>query len=133
MSVISVPPPFTLKKILLSPFGFLLALVAGPARLPAGMDAIMKAVQQSEFRFARTSSPVPFAPLAWIQNRQFGAARFEDPVGSLPDVEVRENTFNFGAVLPAYVSKRNMILVGGDMAAPGGRRGCSRRVRGADL
>jgi hypothetical protein len=91
-----------------------LAILAGPPTARAGMDEILRAVQQSEFRFARTKSTVPFAPLGWVQGRRYASARFEDEQGALPAVEAQESTFGLGAVVPVYVARRDMLVLGGD-------------------
>jgi hypothetical protein len=103
---------FSIASIL----GLALALVLTAPRALAGMDETLKAIQQSEFSFARSSSQVPFAPLGWLQDRQYGRADFKDPRGVLPGAVVVENTFDFGTVLPAHVARRDMFLLGGDVA-----------------
>jgi hypothetical protein len=96
---------------------FALALVLA-ARLPsafAGVDDLVKAVKHSEFSFARVVSDVPFYPLGWAQDHFYPRAQFADQ-GALPNAGVVENTFDLGLVLPAYVAKRDMLLLGGDVA-----------------
>jgi hypothetical protein len=82
----------------------------------AGMQEIMDAVKQSEFRFARSVSEVPFYPVGWAQNQFYPRTRFTDQNGGMPSVEVQENTLSLGLVLPVYVARRDMALVGADVA-----------------
>jgi len=95
---------------------FVLALAMGPLTAFAGMDVVLEAFRQSEFSFARSTSEVPFYPVGWAQNSYYPQARFRDEGGVLPDGEVVENTFNVGLLLPAYIARRDMLLLGGDMA-----------------
>lgn len=92
-----------------------LALVAAPLTAVAGVNDLIQAVRQSEFSFARVASDVPYYPLGWAQNHSYPRAQFENQ-GALPDAEVVENTFDLGAVLPAYVAPRDMLLLGGNLA-----------------
>ena len=97
---------------------FLPALAALLAAIPAahaGVDEVLKSIQESEFVFARVKSDVPFQPIGWVQNRSFASATFEDRHGGLPGAEVRENTFAAGAVLPVYIAKRDLIVLGADL------------------
>jgi len=94
----------------------LLALALGPLTAFAGMDDIVEAIRQSEFSFARSVSEVPFYPVGWAQNQFYPRTQFADEAGVLPDGEVVENTFSLGVVLPAYVAKRDMLLLGADLA-----------------
>lgn len=93
--------------------GGLLLVMAHSAA--AGLRDMLDAIQSSEFRFARTTSEVPFMPLGWMQNRFYSNSRFEDESGGLPPAEVVQNTFNLGGVLPQYVAERDMLLLGGDL------------------
>ena len=95
--------------------GFLsLLLNALPAS--AGMQEILEAIQSSEFRFARTESEVPFLPMGWIQDRYYPNSTFKAEEGNLAEAGVAENTFGLGAVLPAYVAERDMLMLGGDLS-----------------
>ena len=87
-----------------------------PTIAHAGINEIIEAVQSSEFRFARMESEVPFFPIGWAQYQYYPGMRFEDVDSILPDAEVEENSVNFGLVMPAYVAKRDMLLLGGDIA-----------------
>ncbi len=80
------------------------------------MDDILEAIKQSEFSFARSASDVPFFPVGWLQDNYYSAAEFEDQEGVRPTAEVTEHTFSAGAVLPVYVAKRDMWVLGGDLA-----------------
>ena len=93
-----------------------LTLLAGPVRSFAGMNDTMQAIEQSEFSFARNSSELPFYPIGWTQDRYYPVASFKEEGGNLPSATMVENTVNAGAVLPAYVAKRDMALLGGDVA-----------------
>ena len=93
-----------------------LALLAAPLRSFAGMNDTMQAIEQSEFSFARNSSELPFYPIGWTQDRYYPVASFKEEGGNLPSATMVENTVNAGAVLPAYVAKRDMALLGGDVA-----------------
>jgi hypothetical protein len=98
-----------------SALAFLIAAALVPLPALAGIDDILEAVKQSEFTFARTTSDVPFFPLGWLQNTRYSAATFTDEDGVRPSANVSENTFSVGAVLPTYVAKRDMFLLGGDL------------------
>lgn len=93
-----------------------LALTVGPRFAFAGMNETLEAFQQSEFSFARTVSEVPFYPIGWAQDTFYPRAQFKDEGGRLPAGTVVENTLNFGLVLPAYVGRRDMFLLGADLA-----------------
>jgi opacity protein-like surface antigen len=93
-----------------------LAVIVNPLTTFAGMDETMKAFQQSEFSFARSVSEVPFYPIGWAQDNFYPRAEFKDERGVLPMGAVVENTFNVGLVFPAYVAKRDMLLLGTDIA-----------------
>jgi hypothetical protein len=86
-----------------------------PAAL-AGVDSIWEAIKGSEFRFARLQTDVPFYPIGWAQDTFYPRARFKDENGVLPDGEVVENTFDLGLLAPAYVAKRDMLILGADCA-----------------
>ena len=91
----------------------LLLLNALPA--PAGMQETLEAIRASEFRFARAQSEVPFIPLGWAQNRSYPNSTFKAEEGNLATAVAAENTFGLGAVLPAYVASRDMLMLGGDL------------------
>ncbi|MEX0330782.1 MAG: DUF6268 family outer membrane beta-barrel protein [Puniceicoccaceae bacterium] len=80
-----------------------------------GMQEVLEAVRESEFRFARSVSDVPFLPLGWVQDTYYPNAGFEPKRGNLPNVTIAQNTFSAGAVYPVDVRKREMVLVGGDL------------------
>jgi hypothetical protein len=82
----------------------------------AGMDETLKAIQQSEFSFTRSVSEVPFYPAGWMQSRFYPRAEFKDERGVLPEGAVVENTLDLGLMLPAYVARRDMLIVGADLA-----------------
>jgi len=92
-----------------------LGLMMGSLSAFAGMDDMLKAVQQSDFSFARSASEVPFYPVAWAQDRFYPSTQFKDERGVLPSGKVSENTFDFGCFLPAYIAKRDMLVLGGDI------------------
>jgi hypothetical protein len=96
---------------------YLIACVLAPLPASAGINDILEAVKQSEFSFARTTSDVPFFPVGWLQDSHYPAATFRDDRGVQPAAEATENTLSAGAVLPVYVSKRDMFIVGGDIAS----------------
>ena len=93
-----------------------LAWVLIPTIAHAGKNEILEAIQASEFRFIRMESEVPFIPIVWAQYLYYPGMRFEDVGSVLPDAEVVEHSVNFGLVMPAYVAKRDMLLLGGDIA-----------------
>ena len=80
------------------------------------MQEILEAIHASEFRFARTQTELPFYPLGWAQNRYYPNSTFRPAEGNLAEADVAENTFGTGAVLPAYVAQRDMLLLGGDVS-----------------
>jgi hypothetical protein len=79
------------------------------------MQETLEAIRNSQFRFARSKSEVPFVPLGWLQDRYYPNSSFEAEEGSLPDATATENTLGLGAVLPAFVAQRDMVLLGGDV------------------
>jgi len=93
-----------------------LAWILIPTIAHAGINEIVEAVQSSEFRFTRSDSEVPFFPIGWAQYQYYPGMRFEDVDSVLPDAKVVEHSVNFGLVVPAYVAKRDMLLLGGDFA-----------------
>jgi hypothetical protein len=107
--------PYSLNAIVASVILGLILTVA-PRSVFAGIDDILQAVRESEFRFARVTSKVPFIPLGWGVYQNYPGTEFKNDTGSLPSAEVEENTISIGGILPAYVSKRNMFLLGGDIA-----------------
>jgi hypothetical protein len=92
----------------------LLLLIAWPAR--AGMQETLEAIRASQFRFARTESEVPSIPLGWLSDRYYPASTFKAENGNLAEAEVAENTLGLGAVLPAYVAERDMLMLGADLS-----------------
>ena len=92
-----------------------LLLLLGTMKARAGMQETLEAIQASQFRFARTQSEVPFLPLGWLQDRYYPNSTFRPEEGNLAEATVAENTFGLGAMLPAYVAKQDMLLVGGDL------------------
>jgi len=80
------------------------------------MEDIIEAIRQSEFRFARQTAEVPFIPMGWMQMRSYPRSEFEDEGNVLPSADVAERSFSMGAVLPVHVAKRDMFLLGADVA-----------------
>jgi hypothetical protein len=93
-----------------------LVLALEPLTAYAGMDEMLKAVQQSQFSFSRSVSEVPFYPAGWAQDRFYPRTQFTDEAGGLPGGAAVENTFDCGILLPAYVARRDLLLLGADMA-----------------
>ena len=93
--------------------GMTFLLAASSAK--AGMQEGLEAVRASEFRFARSTSEVPFFPVGWVQDTYYPNAGFQPERESLPEASVSQNAVSMGAVIPAYVEKRNMLLLGGDI------------------
>ena len=81
----------------------------------AGVDDILEAVRQSEFRFARYVAEVPFIPVGWAQYRYYPETEFKEDSDVLPPAEVSEQAFSLGAVVPVHVGKRDMYLLGGEV------------------
>jgi hypothetical protein len=54
----------------------------------AGVDDVLEAIKQSEFSFARSSSEVPFFPVAWAQDSYYPASTFTDVQGLRPAADV---------------------------------------------
>lgn len=81
----------------------------------AGMQETLEAIRDSQFRFARSESDVPFIPLGWVQNRYYPNTSFEAKEGTLSDASAAENTLGLGGMLPSYVAQRDMLLLGGDV------------------
>jgi hypothetical protein len=90
-----------------------LVVTAGSAR--AGIDDLFEAVKDSEFRFFRTQSEVPFIPLGWVQDKYYLSTEYHATSGNLPSAEANENTFSEGLAVPAFIAKRDMLLVGEDI------------------
>jgi hypothetical protein len=78
------------------------------------MQEILDAVNASEFKFARSSSEVPFIPLGWAHDRFYPNLQFSG--GGLPNAGMVENTADLGAEVPPYVGRRDMLLRGGELA-----------------
>ncbi|MGC4075048.1 MAG: hypothetical protein QM760_21615 [Nibricoccus sp.] len=89
---------------LLSLLATILALAALPAR--AGIDEILAAIQRSDFDFTRNETDVPFAQTAWLQMVFHPDTELENGIC------FRENTLQQGALVPVYIGKRDMVLVG---------------------
>lgn len=96
--------------------GLVVLFATFPYPLQADINDILEAIRQSEFRFARATSEVPFYPVGWFQYRYYPATEFRDEQGVQPAADVAEHTISFGAVLPVYVDRRDMVLLGGDVA-----------------
>jgi hypothetical protein len=101
----------------LARFGFFLCLMVLPRPGAAAIDDILEAIRQSEFRFSRAVSEVPFFPAGWLQYHFYPSSEFRDEAGVLPSAEVTESTIGLGGVLPVYVEQRDMVLLGGDVAS----------------
>jgi hypothetical protein len=86
------------------------ALLASPAH--AFIDDIIETVQRSEFRFVRSDSEIPFVPLSWVQTRSYLSTELVGETGGPPPGTFSETAFSEGLVLPAYVSTRDMLLLG---------------------
>lgn len=82
----------------------------------AAVDDILDAIRQSEFRFARAGSEVPFIPVGWLQYRYYPSTEFRNDQGLLPPAEATEHAASLGGVVPVYVASRDMLLLGGDLA-----------------
>jgi hypothetical protein len=82
----------------------------------AGMEETLEAIRTSQFRFARSQSEVPFLPVAWAQDRAYLDTQFKPEQGNLAEASASENTLGLGAVLPAYVADRDMLVLGGDVS-----------------
>lgn len=83
----------------------------------AAVDEILDSIRQSEFRFARSGSEVPFIPMGWLQYRYYPATSFHDDNDVLASAEAEQHSISFGAIVPVYVDQRDMLLVGGDLAS----------------
>jgi len=81
----------------------------------AGIDDLFNAVQQSEFRFFRMQSEVPFIPLGWVQEKHYLETEYTPTSGNLPSATASESTFNEGLALPAFIAKRDMLVLGEDI------------------
>jgi hypothetical protein len=95
-------------------FTTLLAMLALPA--PAAVDDILEAIRQSEFRFARSGSNVPFIPVGWLQYHNYPSTEFRDDRSLLAPAEAVEHAVSLGAIAPVYVDRRDMLLLGSDFA-----------------
>ena len=102
------------RKVIAIPILTLFVFTASTAH--AGMQAVLEAIQASQFRFARTQSEVPFFPLGWAQDRYYPNSAFQPEAGDLASAVAAENTFGLGGVLPAHVAQRDMIMMGGDVS-----------------
>jgi len=92
-------------------------LLTFPAiRANAAVDDILEAIRQSEFRFARAGSEVPFIPVGWLQYRYYPVTAFHDEQDQLAPAEASEHAVSLGAIVPVHVDRRDMILLGGDLA-----------------
>lgn len=103
------------RKLVAALLTMLLACFPPLAR--AAVDDILNAIRDSEFRFARTSSEVPFFPVGWLKYAYYPATEFRDDDGVLAPAEAVEHSVSMGGVAPVYVDNRDMFLIGGDLAA----------------
>jgi hypothetical protein len=92
----------------------LLAAVVFPAR--AGMDQMIRSLQQSDFQFGRTESRLPYPPLSWLAYTIYAENEFTpgdtNTLNELGWGKFRQQVVNQALVLPAYIGKKDMILVG---------------------
>ena len=79
----------------------------------AGIDDLVQAIAHSDIRFTLADSYVPFIPIAWANYRHYTETEFVNNVGL---GKFREDQANLGAIVPAYVGQRDMVLVGFDAA-----------------
>jgi len=94
----------------------MLSLSGVSAPATAAVDEILEAIRQSEFRFARSTSEVPFLPVGWVQYQYYPPAEFSDDQGVLAPATATEHTASAGLVVPVHVDRRDMVLIGGDVA-----------------
>jgi hypothetical protein len=73
------------------------------------IDEILTRLEQSEFIFDRAASDVPFVPLSWVGVSAYGDSTLTLPRGTL---EFDELAFSQMAVLPVWVGKRDLVLLG---------------------
>ena len=90
-------------------------LLLAPVAARAGIDDLFNAVQQSEFRFFRMQSEVPFIPLGWVQEKHYLETEYTPTSGNLPSGKATESTFSEGLALPAFIAKRDMLVLGEDI------------------
>ena len=55
-------------------------------------------------------------PLGWLQSRYYPNSTFQAEEGNLAEADAAETTLGLGAVLPAYVAQRDMLMLGGDLS-----------------
>ena len=92
---------------------FLFALLLpGAARTLGSVDSLIEAVQNSEFRFARTQSDVPFPPAGWMEVRYTPRTDFKSSSGGIAPGSFVETAFSQGLLGPVYISQRDMVLLG---------------------
>jgi hypothetical protein len=92
------------------------AIVALSASLGrAGVQQIIDAISESEFRFARSTSTVPMMPFGWATETYYPRTKFSPEHGSSPSATIAETTSEAGGIIPALVTRRDMLLLGGDV------------------
>jgi hypothetical protein len=87
-------------------------LLLGASRTLGSVDSLIEAVQNSEFRFARTQSDVPFPPAGWLEVRYTPRTEFKSSSGEIAPGSFVETAFSQGVIGPVYVSQRDMLLLG---------------------
>jgi hypothetical protein len=99
------------------PRGLRLALLLGAILSPvpragAALAEVLAAIQESEFRFARTKSNVPFPPLAWVQTRHSSPTDFASTAGGTAPGSFIGKEFSQGLLAPIKWGKQDLVFLG---------------------
>lgn len=73
----------------------------------AGMQQMLQDIQDSDFVFSRSDNHFPFFPIASLQYTQYSEEN-----NASKDISDQDYSFDQFMILPAWVAKKNMILVG---------------------
>jgi Domain of unknown function (DUF6268) len=82
----------------------------------ASIDDVIEAIANSELRFSRTESNVPFPAIGWIRLHHYSSAEFEEYSGGASPGSFQQQDMNVGFVAPVYVDKRDLYVAGFDAA-----------------
>ena len=89
----------------------LLTLIATESRA-AGLEDWIQSFAQSDFRFNRSASNAPFAPLGWASYAQYGNSDFSVPGNSDASVSYRQTSLTEAALVPVLINPRDALVVG---------------------
>ena len=78
----------------------------------AGVEDWIQSFAQSDFRFNRSTSNAPFAPLAWASYANYGNTDFSVPGSSGARISYRQASLSEAAMVPVLINSRDALVVG---------------------